>query len=410
MNINNIKLILKDKLIQNLNFNKCIHFKNNKDLLNKINLKYGRFKFKEIFYLLKHQNNLENLHIFCPICGKKNIFIDSSKGYHKHCSTKCSSSDPNVIKESKNTRKIRYNNENYVNSKQAKATKYNRYNDENYNNCEKAVKTSRNNIDENGLDSYQRRTIIAMQTNAKNHNGIFNWSSDNPSWNGRAKRKELYGVESCLASKDPKLNGQATMLERYNVTNAFASKDPEINGKATIRKRYNVDNYAQTQMYKDLYKNEDWLRNKIHKANQTMIKNKTYKKPSKPENKIYNILLNKFGINDTTRQFISNLYHFKCDFYIKSLDLYIECHFSQYHQGKPFVIDSKQDWIKLLCLELNAIKLIKQKGYKIKNQYENMIYTWTNLDVKKLKALKKNNLNYKIFYTEKEFNEWFQNL
>jgi len=39
-----------------------------------------------------------------------------------------------------------------------------------------------------------------------------------------------------------------------------------------------------------------------------------------------------------------------------------------------------------------------------------MIYTWTDLDVRKLETFKKNNLNYKIFYTEKEFNKWFQNL
>ena len=42
------------------------------------------------------------------------------------------------------------------------------------------------------------------------------------------------------------------------------------------------------------------------------------------------------------------------------------------------------------------------------NQYENMIYTWTNLDVKKLETFKKKNLNHKIFYTETEFNKWLE--
>ena len=408
MNLNNIKLILKDELILNLNFNKCIHFKNNKDLLNKINLKYGYFKFKEIFYLLKHKDELEKLNIFCPICGKKNKFIDSSKGYHKHCSAKCSSSDPNVIKTSKNTRKIRYNNENYVNSKQIKITKYIRYNNENYNNFEKAVETSRNNIDENGLDSYQRRTIIAMQTNAKNHNGVFNWSSNNPKWNGRAKRKQLYGVESCFASNNPDLNGETTMLKLYNVKNAFASKDPEINGKASIKRRYNVDNYAQTQEYRDLYNDKEWVERKNKKYYETLIKNNTYKKASKPEDKVYNMLIEKFGSNNIYRPFRNNLYPFKCDFYIKSLDLYIECHFSQFHRGKPFDINNKYDLIQLLCLQLKSLKLRKCKNKK--NQYDFMIYTWTNLDVRKLETFKKNNLNYKIFYTEKEFNDWFTSL
>lgn len=126
---------------------------------------------------------------------------------------------------------------------------------------------------------------------------------------------------------------------------------------------------------------------------------------------IHQFLIYKFDFEDVIPQYKDKKrYNFACDFYIKSLDLFIECHFSQYHQEKPFDINSKQDWIKLLCLELNAVKIIRQKGHAIKNQYENIIYTWTDLDVRKLETFKQNKLNYKIFYTLEDFLDWFSPL
>jgi hypothetical protein len=124
---------------------------------------------------------------------------------------------------------------------------------------------------------------------------------------------------------------------------------------------------------------------------------------------IHQFLIYKFDFKDVIPQYKNKeKYNFACDFYIKSLDLFIECHFSQYHQGKPFDINSKQDWIKLLCLELNAANIRRYKNYK--SQYENMIDTWTRRDVMKLETFKKNKLNYKIFYTLEDFLDWFSPL
>ena len=48
---------------------------------------------------------------------------------------------------------------------------------------------------------------------------------------------------------------------------------------------------------------------------------------SKPEEKGYKLLYNKFGFCNVKRQYRTKLYPFACDFYIKSLDTYIEFNF-----------------------------------------------------------------------------------
>ena len=48
----------------------------------------------------------------CPVCGKQTIFIDFNRGYRKHCSTTCSSLDPNVQSKNKSTCIQKYGVEN----------------------------------------------------------------------------------------------------------------------------------------------------------------------------------------------------------------------------------------------------------------------------------------------------------
>ena len=55
-----------------------------------------------------------------------------------------------------------------------------------------------------------------------------------------------------------------------------------------------------------------------------------------------------------------------------------------------------------------AAKFLKK--LKDKSAYKDFIYTWTKRDPLKLKTFIDNKLNYKIFYTEKEFIEWFNSL
>lgn len=117
---------------------------------------------------------------------------------------------------------------------------------------------------------------------------------------------------------------------------------------------------------------------------------------SQPEQYVKQLLEQKF--KNVHYQYRSDKYPFNCDFYIEDLDLYIECNFSWLHGSKPYDENDEECVNLLKDWEIRA---------KTSDYYKNAIYTWTDLDVRKLKIFKENNLNYKIFYNLDDFNSWF---
>ena len=91
-------------------------------------------------------------------------------------------------------------------------------------------------------------------------------------------------------------------------------------------------------------------------------------------------------------------YPFNCDFYIPSLDLFIECQYSWTHEGHPYNKENDKE----------KLELWKEKA-KISKYYQNAINTWTIRDVNKREIANKNNLNYLEFFSYKDFLEWFEN-
>lgn len=304
----------------------------NKYIINKLLINYQYFNKLEIIYLLKNKNNLENLHIFCPVCGKKNVFNNLKRGYSQYCCAKHANSH---------------------NRDKAKETWKRLYGVDNPNKCKKI-------------------RLKIENTNIKKYGYKCNW-----------------------ASPDPKLNGKATREKLYGVDNLFKSKDPKLNGRATIKEKYGYENFSKTKMYKDMFKDKEFVRHKQQKQYETKKKNGTFN-TSIPEQKLYNKLKLKFP--DVIHQYKDNKrYPFICDFYIPSKDLFIELNFHWTHGKEPFDKNNK-----------NHLEILEK--WKLKNNkfYNNAIYCWTLLDVKKLETFKKNKLNYKIFYKESKFSDWFQ--
>lgn len=121
-------------------------------------------------------------------------------------------------------------------------------------------------------------------------------------------------------------------------------------------------------------------------------KHNSYKQ-SKPEELLYEYLCNRYGTDDILRQYKSDLYPYNCDFYIKSLDLYIELQGYWSHGYHPFNSNDKNDIERLN-------KLISRKD---KFGYAHAIDVWTVRDVNKRNIAKQNNLNYlEIFAIKKE--------
>lgn len=102
--------------------------------------------------------------------------------------------------------------------------------------------------------------------------------------------------------------------------------------------------------------------------------------------------------NSIEHQYKSSEYPFICDFYIPSLNLYIECNYFWTHGGHPFNKDNKED--------INKLNYWKDKNTKF---FNNAIETWTIRDINKRNIAKENNLNWIEFFNINELKEWLNN-
>lgn len=146
------------------------------------------------------------------------------------------------------------------------------------------------------------------------------------------------------------------------------------------------------------------VKQKIH---ETKKRNGSYGK-SKWGDEDYIKLIKVFSENNIIRQHYTKEYPFNCDFYIKSLDLYIECHYSQFHNYKPFDSTNEQHLVELR--EFQELFEKTPKNDKGENQYSKIIYTWTDLDVRKYQCVQENHLNFLRFYFRKDFDTWLNSM
>lgn len=406
MNTNELLKILDDDSLIEFNYeckNLCGNVHNKSILLKFIKNNPIFTNIQEVAFLLLHKDNLENLHVFCPICGKKNKFNGYKKGYFEHCSTKCSSLDKNVLNKSKLTRLLKYGDENYHNIEQMKKTNLEKYGKE----SNLSLKEVRQQIEKTNLEKYGVKSILQLKD--VHNKGVIK-----------------------AASKESRNKVKKTCLERYGVKNISQSDIIKNKKKETNLKRYGVEWFPESNQYKNLFKNEDFVKkfndnrkntciNKYGveyssqiksmqiKRYNTMKINNTFNK-SNPEQRCYEKLLTKFS--NVKRNYKTQLYPFACDFYISELDLYIE--YNGYWTHGPTKYHCAFD--KNNKDHLNALEVWKTKSREInfknktKKLYLNAIKIWTIEDPLKLETFKKNNLNYKIFYNEKEFDEWFKTI
>lgn len=165
-------------------------------------------------------------------------------------------------------------------------------------------------------------------------------------------------------------------LEKYGVESRLESPQILEKIKQTCIEKYGKETYVGS----DDHKSKMDFKEVAAKAWETKIKNGTCSK-SKPEEKVYTILVNELGENDVIRQ--CKVLRQWVDFYIKSLDLYIQCDGVYWH-GKN--------------RKLATIKLQKTTQDK-------KIYNQILRDRKLNKYMKKNNMKL-VRITDDEINEW----
>lgn len=111
---------------------------------------------------------------------------------------------------------------------------------------------------------------------------------------------------------------------------------------------------------------------------------------SEPEQQLYKILLKHFDEDDVIRQYYDKeRYPFHCDFYIKTLDLFIELNAYWTHGGHWFDENDTAD--------ITRLQEMKEKHSKF---YDEAILTWTVRDLEKKTIAENNHLNYLVFWDD----------
>ena len=208
----------------------------------------------------------------------------------------------------------------------------------------------------------------------------------------------LYGCKNGAQSEEVKKKILKTLERKYgkNVTNVWQAKEIQNKSKQTLLRKFGVDNIAKSQYAKDKHKACE--AQTVAKRNATKKARGTFN-VSKPEEICYKMLVETFGKDDIVRQYTSELYPFNCDFYIKSLDLYIEYNGSWTHGKHPFDPTNKDD-----------IEIVEKWKAKNKKYYFIAINTWTKRDVNKRNVAKQNNINIKEFWKVSELEEFLKDL
>jgi len=373
----------------------------------------------EKLYIIDYNLTEGNL---CATCKTKHTtFISLLKGYRKYCCVKCAVRNKEYQKKFKQTSIEKYGVENPSQCDQIKdkkkqtflkhykvdnifkATEFkeqqiqnnlNKYGKKYYSQTEEFIcKSKQTCLGKYGVGhQWQFKEVQekVRQTNLKLY-GV-----DNAMQSKEVQEKQTqtcfdkYGVENYAQTKEYKEKFKQTCLKNYGVEYPMQSKEVQEKSKQTCLLKYGVENYAQSDGFKQyMFENKDKFQKKIYETKKI---NGTFN-ISKPEEKRYSKLCTIHGDHNVTRQHKSKEYPFACDFYIKHLDLYIECHYYWTHGEEPFNENN-----------LDHKNIISEWKAKNTPSYDGAIHNWTDLDPRKLQTVIDNKLNMTFEYNNKNYN------
>ena len=383
----------------------------------------------EIYYRLK--NNLKKRPV-CIICGKPVKY--TSGHYAKFCSKECQYSDlgKKITKEIK----IKSNLEKYgvehtsqlkeVTDKRTKSRadhvneiqqhvreslykKYGAYDVMHIPHILQKIKNT--NLKKFGVE-------FPLQQLKKENSEIYQKISqtcinkfdvDSPLKNKEVREKikqtniQKYGVDNLFKNDIIKEKIKQTNIQKYGVDNLFKSNIIKEKIKQTNIQKYGVDNPLKNKEIREKIKQtniqkygvDNPLKNKeIWKKSQD---NRQISSKSKLENNFLNYLKLKYESDDIITQYKSKEYPYYCDFYIKSINLYIEIQGHWTHNDHPFDINNLNDQ---QIMNIWRTKSLSDKYYK------NALNTWTIKDVEKRNTAIQNNLNYLEIFGKTDLNKY----
>lgn len=208
--------------------------------------------------------------------------------------------------------------------------------------------------------------------------------------------EKIYGVDHPFKSDKIKKERENTWINKYGVDNIAKSKEIREKIINTNLQRYGFITPAKNKKVKEKL-SETWNKEETkQKQYNTKKKNHSFN-ISKPEEELYLYIKERFP--NVKRQYKDKeRYPYSCDFYIPSLDYFIELQGYYTHGKHPFNPNSTED--------LELIEKYKSK-YGPKCQ---PITIWSIKDVEKRECAKKHNLNFKEVWTLEEGKEFINTL
>lgn len=270
-----------------------------------------------------------------------------------------------------------------------------------------------------GVENVSKSEAIQSKIKATNQD---RYGVDNPAKSEVIKEKskitslKRYGVAYPTQCEKVRKKTELTNLERYGVTTPFQNDECKEKAKKTNIEKYGATHHLKTEGGREAHRRsvqdkygvnnvfkDEKVREKIRKTNQSRygfevpsknkdisLKGHLTKKAngsygtSKEEESIGALLIHFFGKEDIVFQKIDRVrYPFACDFYIKSLDMFVEYNGFWHHGGKAFNPKDQKD-----------LDIVNYWGVKNSSNYNSAIRVWTHSDPEKRSTAKDNNLRW----------------
>lgn len=220
---------------------------------------------------------------------------------------------------------------------------------------------------------------------------------------GISKNKGLAHTKEHIEKRVEKLKGQKrTEEQKQNIRNALKGKQKtkeHIENMLKSRVYCKLTEEHKQKISESLYKtysNKNTLKELTYKIYQTKKRNNSFN-TSKPEKELHNLLLQNYP--DVIKEYKDfNRYPFNCDFYIPSLDLFIELNNFFIHGKEPYNEKNKKH------LDLKN-KILSKTNLNKKNLYNAFYKIWTQKDVYKRNIALLNKINYLEIYSYNNLND-----
>lgn len=363
----------------------------------------------------------------CKVCGKPVVFAcQNGVIFQQTCSPQCSGKDKDRQEKIKNTCLKKYGTTCASKSPEVKEkmikTSIERYGVTNGGGSEQSIEKAKRTTKERYGEEYYTRTKEykerAREVNQRKYGKDYYTQTEEYRERAKATCLEKYGTEYSVQAESVKEKTRKTCLEKYGVTNGGSSEQAKQKAKGTCQEKYNVNYYTQTEEYKQKYKQTclEKYGSTNYFSSEVFYEKviKTKKSMSRFEQKIFDYLKEIFDESDIISQYKDERYKnqrtnykWNCDFYIKSLDLFIEVQGTKEHNNHPFNPNDQNDLNELALLKQKEQKKLKEKNY---TRYSSIIEGWTVIDPMKRQVAQENHLKYLELFDSKISFEEFKNL